>query len=114
MGLTYFKFEEEGLKRNWPKVPEDGVISIKLLSACLFTKTIFEKHGFLEESIQMTDDMEWFHRLNEVGIEINKVDKITLNYRQHGSNSSLRIMNDRKDILASLKFILDERRKEQA
>jgi glycosyltransferase involved in cell wall biosynthesis len=110
MGHTHFVFEDETSKLRWPNLPKNNITFIKLLGAAIFHHSIFKAIGHFVEELQSGDDVEWFYRLKQSGLEINQSDNIVLHYRQHSANVSA----DKKQVdtylLKSLKYILDAKR----
>ncbi|AWV99995.1 glycosyltransferase family 2 protein [Arcticibacterium luteifluviistationis] len=114
MGKTHYLFETQASRKRWPQINEEGILFSTLLGACVFKKELFEKLGYLLENPEISDDVEWFYRLDQKGIEIQKVDSVTLTYRQHDNNTTSSQEYTQGVILKLLKHTLDQRRKTNA
>jgi glycosyltransferase involved in cell wall biosynthesis len=114
MGKTQYLFETPLTRKRWPQISEEGILFSKLLGACVFKRELFEKLGYLLENPEISDDVEWFYRLDQKGIEIQKIDSVTLTYRQHDNNTTSSQSYTQGVILKLLKHTLDQRRKTNA
>ena len=110
LGLTHFVFENEESKLRWPNLPDNNITFIKLLGSGIFHKSIFEDYGDFVVDLKSGEDLEWFFRLNQFGIEINQINNVVLYYRQHLTNVSSDKQKTEGYILKSLKYILDAKR----
>jgi glycosyltransferase involved in cell wall biosynthesis len=110
MGLTQFVFENELSKLRWPNLPENNLTFIKLLGSGIFHKSIFNNYGNFIVDLKSGEDIEWFHRLNQLGIEIYQSNDVVLFYRQHSANVSADKQTTEGYLLKSLKYILDAKR----
>ncbi len=109
-GKTQYLFETPATRKRWPQIKEDGIVYSKLFGACLFNKRIFDKQGFLLEKPELSDDVEWFYRLDRNQVEIAKADHVTLIYRQHDENTSSSQDYTNRVLLKVIKYTLDQRR----
>jgi glycosyltransferase involved in cell wall biosynthesis len=59
------------------------------LGALLLRRTIFEKHFYFDESLEFSEDMDWWLRLRENDIGIVIIEATTLIYHVHGQNMTI-------------------------
>jgi glycosyltransferase involved in cell wall biosynthesis len=84
-----------------------------LLSCALFRKSVFDKLGLFDETLQYyNDDLDWFMRAREVGISMIMLNEVTLFWRMHEENTSRdRLVRDHA-LTEVLKRSLDRRRQQ--
>jgi glycosyltransferase involved in cell wall biosynthesis len=114
LGHTHFIFENEKAKLRWPNLPENNTTFIKLLGSGIFHKSIFIDKGNFIVDLKSGEDIEWFYRLNQHGIEIQQLNDVVLYYRQHSANVSSDKQRAEGYLLKSLKYILDAKRSSQS
>jgi hypothetical protein len=82
-----------------------------LLSSALFRRTVFDKIGLFDESLEyFTDDMDWFLRAREVGARIKILQEVTLVWRIHDRNTSREQSIRDRALTEVVKRSLDRRR----
>jgi glycosyltransferase involved in cell wall biosynthesis len=78
--------------------------------SALIRKQVFESVGPLDETLQFAEDVDWFLRAKEIGIEISFLDETVLFYHRHGDNMTKQIRSDKKHFITALKQSLNRRR----
>jgi glycosyltransferase involved in cell wall biosynthesis len=58
------------------------------LGAALFRKSAFNKTGYFDEQLLFGEDIDWYLRAKEAGLEINIENETALHYRLHTHNST--------------------------
>lgn len=81
------------------------------LGSALLRAEVFRTTGLFDETLQYSEDMDWFMRAMDKGIVIQKIDDVTLLYRLHGQ--SMTFGRDAHDlsILHVLRTSIARRRK---
>jgi len=87
----------------------DPLIGLNLGSG-LFRRSVFEKVGPFDETLQYSDDWDWFMRARELGVPIVITEDVVLFYRRHEHNLTNRIELNNRDVMKMLKKSLDRRR----
>ncbi len=92
--------------------PENTLAYINLGSG-LFKRSVFDKVGTFDESMLYSEDHDWFLRARELNVSIKILKQITLYYRVHDQNMSIKENLDKqyKFMIKALKKSLDRRRK---
>ncbi len=86
-----------------------------LLSSALFRRTVFDKIGLFDESLEyFTDDMDWFLRAREAGARIKILKEVTLVWRIHDRNTSREQSIRDRALTEVVKRSLDRRRAQNA
>lgn len=84
-------------------------------SAAVIRRSVFDRTGPLDESIgHAADDLEWFVRARDLGVQRLTLDEVTLLYRWHGGNTSTDIESAAAGQLEAVKLSLDRRRRRTA
>jgi len=81
------------------------------LGAGLYRKEVFENIGPFDESLRISDDIDWFMRARERGVVLSFIDPVTLLYRRHDSNMTLARGATHAELARALKLSLDRRRR---
>ena len=58
------------------------------LGSAVYRRSVFEKVGLLDETLQDNEDMDWFFRAWERNVSKVVLDQVALFYRKHGGNMS--------------------------
>jgi GT2 family glycosyltransferase len=103
-GAPDFRFDIrfEGPENTLPGVP---------LASGLFKKSVFDKVGRFDESLQYSEEHDWFLRARELDVSISILKDITLYYRIHDKNMSHNEDLWKPFMVKVLKKSLDRRRK---
>ncbi len=80
------------------------------LGAGLFRRSVFDAVGPLDESMRYGEDVDWFFRARELGIEIGISSEVTQLYRIHDNNMTNDTRKSDLYFLSALKKSLDRRR----
>ncbi len=91
-------------------VPVGPVWMLFHLGAALFRRTAFDTVGTFDESLHMGEDVDWFLRAREAGIEMGISNEVVLQYRQHDTNLTGDAREKDRFFLSALKRSLDRRR----
>ena len=95
-------------------MPTGPVWMLLSLGAALFRRTVFDTVGQFDEDLRQGEDVDWFMRARELGIEMGVSSEVVQLYRRHGAN----LTDDRQDtdrfFLTVLRKSLDRRRADAA
>lgn len=80
------------------------------LGSAIIRKSVFERVGLFDETMRYSEDVDWFMRAREAGVEIKTIDAVTLLYRQHEQNMTRGKNTSELNVLKALKRSLDRRR----
>ena len=80
------------------------------LGSAIIRKSVFERVGLFDETMRYSEDVDWFMRAREVGVEIVTLDDVTLFYRQHEQNMTRGKSTAELNVFKTLKKSLDRRR----
>tara|TARA_R110001592_G_scaffold348479_1_gene642643 strand:+ start:825 stop:1559 length:735 start_codon:yes stop_codon:yes gene_type:complete len=58
------------------------------MSSFLIKKSVFQKIGYFDEAMRLSEDQDWFFRVREAGMEIVVYKKISLFVRIHSNNTT--------------------------
>lgn len=81
------------------------------LGAGLYRRSAFDKVGLFDETLRISDDIDWFMRARERGIALAFLNQVTLLYRRHDGNMTLARDATHAELARALKQSLDRRRK---
>jgi glycosyltransferase involved in cell wall biosynthesis len=82
------------------------------LGAGLFRRRAFERVGAFDESLRQGEDVDWFLRAREAGLNIAIVSEVVQLYRVHGDNMTHNQADRDRYFLAAMKKSLDRRRRD--
>jgi glycosyltransferase involved in cell wall biosynthesis len=80
------------------------------LGSGLYRRRAFELIGTFDESLRLSEDLDWFLRAREARLRVAIIPEITLVYRLHGTNTSRGSELRESQTLQALKKSLDRRR----
>lgn len=86
-------------KEKWAKQPQNAHV----FGTLLIEKTKFLEVGLLNESLRLTDDLDWFMRAKIKNKKEFTVPHVLLKRKIHANNHSADIKNSRKEIIGILK-----------
>ena len=112
MGKSQFFFEDGSSKTVFRFPDETYQVLSVLLGSGFYRRSVFDKVGLFEESLQFSEDFDWFNRVRELGIPILVTDDIALYYRRHDTNMTHSMDLVRLKTIQMLKRSLDRRREE--
>jgi glycosyltransferase involved in cell wall biosynthesis len=81
------------------------------LGAGLYQKSLFDKLGYFDSSMQQSEDVDWLMRIRENRVPMAAIDAVTLYYRIHGNNMTRDRDRQNTLFIKALKQSLDRRRK---
>ena len=73
---------------------------------------MFEQVGLFDYTMRFGEDTDWYNRLRESGLPVERVPQVTLQVRRHGANMTAALTNQEHCATALLAFkkALDRRR----
>ena len=80
------------------------------LCAAVFRREVFDIVGRFDEQLRYGEDVDWFLRAREAGIDIGIRNEVTRLYRKHDSNMTLDTEQSNHYFLAALRKSLQRRR----
>ena len=80
------------------------------LCAAVFRREVFDIVGQFEEQLRYGEDVDWFLRAREAGVDIGIRNEVTSLYRKHNSNMTLDTEQSNHYFLAALHKSLQRRR----
>lgn len=81
------------------------------LAACLFRRQVFERLGTFNVALRHAEDVDFFARATEAGLNIQRHFETVLEYRRHDQNITNDRALDKKYFVAAVKRSLDRNRK---
>ena len=81
------------------------------LGAGLYRQSVFENVGQFDQSLRISDDIDWFMRARERGTALTILNPVTLFYRRHDANMTLARSATHAELARALKQSLDRRRR---
>ena len=83
-----------------------------LLGSGLYKKSVFENVGRFDETLPISDDLDWIMRAREAAVSITILEDVTLFYRLHQHNAIHDKEARKHDFIRTLKKSLDRRRQQ--
>lgn len=74
-----------------------------LLSAALIRRAVFDRVGNFDPTLHPADDVDWFARANDLGIQKGLIDAVLLHKRIHHTNISLTSTQNRLNLLKAVR-----------
>jgi glycosyltransferase involved in cell wall biosynthesis len=88
MGLTeVFVTPGEPRPRHYPRIAETGPYPGHP-STALVRRKIFDLVGPFDESLRLSEDLDWLARAQDAGVGIGRLERTLLHYRIHAANTS--------------------------
>ncbi len=88
MGLTeVFLTPGQPRPAHYPRIAEDGPYQGHP-STLLVRREVFELVGLFDESLRLSEDLDWLARAGDAGVRIGRLDCTVLRYRIHAANTS--------------------------
>lgn len=78
--------EREG---QW--VAEGAALFANSLCTGLFRREVFDRVGFLDESLSYCEDVDWFFAARSAGVSLRREPRLATLYRRHGGNLTNRL-----------------------
>ncbi len=102
MGLTeVFVTPEEPRPAHYPRIAEAGPFPGHP-STMLMRREVFELVGPFDESLRLSEDLDWIARAGDAGVRFGRLDRTLLRYRIHAGNMS---RNPHANELATLRVL---------
>lgn len=83
------------------------------LGAGLYRKSVFEKLGYFDPALRLSEDVDLFMRIRENGISMAMIEAVTLYYRIHENNISRERERQHALFIKALKQSLNRRRQSE-
>jgi glycosyltransferase involved in cell wall biosynthesis len=80
------------------------------LGSALFRRSVFERIGIFDPELRYSEDVDWFARAREQGVNMFLIPEVTLYYRKHSANMTRNKNAQDLNVLRVLKRSLDRRR----
>jgi glycosyltransferase involved in cell wall biosynthesis len=80
------------------------------LGSALIRRRTFDSLGGLAEDLGTADDVDWFMKARDRGMELHRIPAVTLEYRWHGDNTSADVDRTLGSLVSAMKASLDRRR----
>jgi glycosyltransferase involved in cell wall biosynthesis len=80
------------------------------MAAMMTRREVFELVGRFDENLRLSEDVDWFMRARDAGVEVVSVDRLVLRYRIHADNTSRDKGGVRATMLHTLRSSLARRR----
>ncbi len=78
------EIETEGGKIGLEKITDP--LLVPLMGSYILRKSVFQKVGFFNPDLRMSEDVDWFLQVRENGVNIVTIPEVTLLYRRHQDN----------------------------
>ena len=96
----------EGLKRF-----HQPVLGFQF-GVALCRRSLFEAVGLLDESLRMSEDVDWFMRVREKNQEVQVSNRVALRYRRHPENMTADSYHSGQHLARALRLSLARRRQQ--
>lgn len=80
------------------------------IGAGLYRRRAFERVGLFDTELRYAEDTDWFNRAGEVGLNIERLEMVTLHVRRHGANMTAGKSLAELNALRVFKKALDRKR----
>lgn len=64
----------------------DQLFAFALVGSALFRRSVFDRVGYFDETMQQGEDLDWNIRFSESGLTETRTDETVLFYRRHANN----------------------------
>lgn len=85
-------------------------IFVLSLGSTLIRREVFRKVGCFDEEMRLSEDLDWFLRAREAGINVEVQEDVVQLYRQHDSNTTKNRLTTNRYMLRAFKKSLKRRR----
>ena len=82
-------------------------------SAMLIPRTVWDRVGPVDETLEFSPDVEWYIRAGELGVPIERIPDVTLLYRRHPGNMTQDLAASNRGLAMALRASM-QRRRDQA
>lgn len=90
---------------------DESGIFVMQLGSTLIRREVFRKVGNFDEGMKMSEDLDWFLRVRESGVNVEVHKEVVQLYRQHEKNTTKDKSAGNHYMLKAFKKSLDRRRK---
>ena len=80
------------------------------LGAVLWPRSLFERVGLLDESLEMSEDVDFFMRCRQAGVVFQQRDDVVQFYRRHPDNLTSDLARSQKSAVTAIHRLLQRRR----
>ena len=80
------------------------------LGGALYRREVFARVGLFDTALRLSEDLDWFLRARECGVQVVLIDEVTLLYRFHHYNVTRGTDPNSRNLLLAVKRSLDRRR----
>lgn len=109
-GLTQFMRQTAGSNDHVTLERLGEPFAFPNLGSALFRASAFDTVGPFDSSLDFSEDVDWFIRARNCGVERGLVQRLVHYYRVHDSNMTVATGLDELDVTQVLKNMLDRRR----
>lgn len=75
-------------------------------------RAVFDKIGYLDESIRICEDVDWFMRMREHKLHLVMLPHTAMLHRRHDTNMTLHVQKGGRDLVSVLRKSLERRKAE--
>jgi len=90
--------------------PDEKTLTHVHLGSGVYRRRAFDLVGLFDDTLRYSEDVDWFFRAREQGLNIRIMPEVTLLYRIHGSNMTRGMRPEQFDLTLIMKRSLDRRR----
>ncbi len=106
VGGTVLKFSGDG-KSDEEQTPYFNFY----MSSFLIKKSVFQRIGYFDESMRLSEDQDWFFKVRESGMDIMVYNKVCLLVREHDHNTTKDLDTKQIGLIQALMKSIARRRK---
>ncbi len=104
------EIETEDGKIGFEKLTDP--LLVPLMGSYMLRKSVFQKVGYFNPELRMSEDVDWFLQVRECGVKIVTMPEVTLLYRRHQDNiTNIKTWQD-LNLLEVIKKSLNRRREQ--
>ncbi len=92
--FPYQSLRADILEKNW---------ILRMMEIVLIRRNVFEKVGLFDPSLSTAEDVDWFARADDEGIQMGVVHQILLHKRIHNQNISIYSEQHHQNLLSALR-----------
>ena len=71
--------------------------------SCLAHRTVLDRVGWFDESLQLGSDIQWMARAKRAGVRMGQIGQLCLRYRIHAGNITSDVHANRRNMLTALR-----------
>jgi len=100
---TYFlepgNTKPEGIRQQWL----EGSHPARIMETLVARKKVFDVVGYFNPALTTAEDVDWYNRAAHLKVPSFMIEKVLLNKRIHGKNSSMQVNQNNKNLLFALR-----------